>query len=113
MGKLRPLGEISRQHVHTHEHERSSASEDTDTNSEKSDEKIRRTFAIKPMNCPGPLNLQKLVALPALPVRLAEFGSCIRTNHQAPCMALCACVVFRMTHIFCTGTNWQRSFKIL
>jgi len=52
-----------------------------------------RVYAVKPMNCPGHVQVfkQGITSYRDLPVRLAEFGKCHRyepsTNHRAPCTA--------------------------
>jgi threonyl-tRNA synthetase len=46
-----------------------------------------RVFAIKPMNCPGHIQIFKhgLKSYRDLPLRMAEFGSCTATSRPARC----------------------------
>ena len=70
-------------------------------------ESEKRVFAVKPMNCPGALEIFKsrMRSYKDLPLRLAEFGHCARnepsgtlhsataraTSRAARCTASCAC----------------------
>jgi threonyl-tRNA synthetase len=69
-------------------------------------ESEKRMFAIKPMNCPGHIEIfkQQLRSYRDLPLRLAEFGSCTRNE---PSGSLHGCMRIRGfvqddAHIFCT-----------
>ena len=52
-----------------------------------------RVFALKPMNCPGHVQIFKngLKSYRDLPVKIAEFGSSTATSRPARSMASCAC----------------------
>ncbi|GHV83531.1 threonine--tRNA ligase [Spirochaetia bacterium] len=70
-------------------------------------ESEKRMFAIKPMNCPGHIEIfkQQLRSYRDLPLRIAEFGSCTRNE---PSGSLHGCMRIRGfvqddAHIFCTG----------
>ncbi|GMO42108.1 MAG: threonine--tRNA ligase [Termitinemataceae bacterium] len=69
-------------------------------------ESEKRMFAIKPMNCPGHIEIfkQQTRSYRDLPLRLAEFGSCTRNE---PSGSLHGCMRIRGfvqddAHIFCT-----------
>ncbi|GMO55492.1 MAG: threonine--tRNA ligase [Termitinemataceae bacterium] len=69
-------------------------------------ESEKRMFAIKPMNCPGHIEIfkQQIRSYRDLPLRLAEFGSCTRNE---PSGSLHGCMRIRGfvqddAHIFCT-----------
>ncbi|GMO58831.1 MAG: threonine--tRNA ligase [Treponemataceae bacterium] len=69
-------------------------------------ESEKKLFAIKPMNCPGHIEIfkQRLRSYRDLPLRLAEFGSCTRNE---PSGSLHGCMRIRGfvqddAHIFCT-----------
>ena len=49
----------------------------------------KRDYAIKPMNCPGHVQIfnHGLRSYRDLPLRLAEFGSCHRNEPSGRCMA--------------------------
>jgi threonyl-tRNA synthetase len=46
-----------------------------------------RVFALKPMNCPGHVQIFKhgLKSYRDLPIRMAEFGACTATSRPARC----------------------------
>ena len=52
-----------------------------------------RVYAIKPMNCPGHIQIFKngLRSYRELPLRLADSGSSTATSRRARCTASCAC----------------------
>ncbi len=65
-----------------------------------------RTFAIKPMNCPGHIQIfrQGLRSYRELPLRLAEFGSCHRNEASGTLHGIMRVRAFVQddAHIFCT-----------
>ncbi len=65
-----------------------------------------RDFAIKPMNCPGHVQIfnQGLRSYRELPVRLAEFGSCHRNEASGALHGIMRVRAFTQddAHIFCT-----------
>jgi threonyl-tRNA synthetase len=69
-------------------------------------ESERRTFAIKPMNCPAHIQIynQGLKSYRDLPLRLAEFGSCHRNEPSGTLHGLMRVRGFVQddAHIFCT-----------
>ncbi len=75
------------------------------TNSEE------RQFAIKPMNCPGHVQVfnQGLKSYRDLPVRLAEFGSCHRNEASGALHGIMRVRSFTQddAHIFCTENQVQ------
>lgn len=75
------------------------------TNSEE------RQFAIKPMNCPGHVQVfnQGLRSYRDLPVRLAEFGSCHRNEASGALHGIMRVRSFTQddAHIFCTENQVQ------
>ena len=75
------------------------------TNSEE------RQFAIKPMNCPGHVQIfnQGLRSYRDLPVRLAEFGSCHRNEASGALHGIMRVRSFTQddAHIFCTENQVQ------
>jgi len=75
------------------------------TNSEE------RNFAIKPMNCPGHVQVfnQGLKSYRDLPLRLAEFGSCHRNEPSGALHGLMRVRAFTQddAHIFCTAAQIQ------
>ncbi|MCP4381504.1 MAG: threonine--tRNA ligase [Hyphomicrobiales bacterium] len=75
-----------------------SAGEDTDDH---------RTFAIKPMNCPGHIQIFKhgLKSYRDLPLRMAEFGVCHRYEPSGALHGLMRVRAFTQddAHVFCTG----------
>ncbi|MGD2055372.1 MAG: threonine--tRNA ligase [Gammaproteobacteria bacterium] len=66
-----------------------------------------RTYAIKPMNCPAHIQIynQGLKSYRDLPLRLAEFGSCLRNEPSGTLHGLMRVRSFVQddAHIFCTG----------
>ena len=70
-----------------------------------------RNFAIKPMNCPGHVQVfnQGLKSYRDLPLRLAEFGSCHRNEPSGALHGLMRVRAFTQddAHIFCTVTQIQ------
>jgi len=69
-------------------------------------ESEERTFALKPMNCPGHVQIfrQNLKSYRDLPLRLAEFGSCHRYEPSGALHGLMRVRAFTQDdgHIFCT-----------
>ncbi len=70
-----------------------------------------RDYAIKPMNCPGHIQVfnQGLKSYRDLPIRLAEFGSCIRNEPSGTLHGLMRARSFTQddAHIFCTEAQIQ------
>lgn len=70
-----------------------------------------RNFAIKPMNCPGHVQVfnQGLKSYRDLPLRLAEFGSCHRNEPSGALHGLMRVRGFTQddAHIFCTSAQIQ------
>jgi threonyl-tRNA synthetase len=70
-----------------------------------------RNFAIKPMNCPGHIQVfnQGLKSYRDLPLRLAEFGSCHRNEPSGALHGLMRVRTFTQddAHIFCTEAQVQ------
>lgn len=70
-----------------------------------------RQFAIKPMNCPGHVQIynQKLHSYRDLPLRLAEFGSCHRNEPSGTLHGIMRVRAFVQDdgHIFCTDAQLQ------
>lgn len=70
-----------------------------------------RDFAIKPMNCPGHVQIfnQGLRSYRELPVRLAEFGSCHRNEASGALHGIMRVRAFTQddAHIFCTQDQIQ------
>ena len=69
-------------------------------------ESEERIFALKPMNCPGAVQIyrQSLKSYRELPLRLGEFGSCHRYEPSGALHGLMRCRAFTQDdgHIFCT-----------
>ena len=69
-------------------------------------ESEERTFALKPMNCPGHVQVfrQELKSYRDLPLRMAEFGSCHRYEPSGALHGLMRVRNFNQddAHIFCT-----------
>jgi threonyl-tRNA synthetase len=69
-------------------------------------ESERRTYAVKPMNCPCHVQIynQGLVSYRDLPLRMAEFGSCHRNEPSGALHGLMRVRAFTQddAHIFCT-----------
>lgn len=70
-----------------------------------------RDFAIKPMNCPGHVQIfnQGLRSYRELPIRLAEFGSCHRNEASGALHGIMRVRAFTQddAHIFCTEDQIQ------
>ncbi len=70
-----------------------------------------RDFAIKPMNCPGHVQIfnQGLRSYRELPIRLAEFGSCHRNEASGALHGIMRVRSFTQddAHIFCTENQIQ------
>jgi threonyl-tRNA synthetase len=70
------------------------------------DEGKERVLAIKPMNCPGHVQIfrQRLHSYRELPLRLAEFGSCHRNEPSGALHGIMRVRAFTQddAHIFCT-----------
>ncbi len=70
-----------------------------------------RDFALKPMNCPGAVQIYNvgLKSYRDLPLRLAEFGSCFRNEPSGALHGLMRCRNFVQddAHIFCTKEQIQ------
>lgn len=70
-----------------------------------------RSFAIKPMNCPGHVQVfnQGLRSYRDLPIRLAEFGSCHRNEASGALHGIMRVRAFTQddAHIFCTAEQVQ------
>jgi threonyl-tRNA synthetase len=69
-------------------------------------ESEKRLFALKPMNCPGHVEIfkQKIRSYRDLPLRMAEFGSCTRTEASGALHGIMRVRGFVQddAHIFCT-----------
>lgn len=69
-------------------------------------ESEKRTFAIKPMNCPGHIQIfnQGLRSYRELPLRIAEFGSCVRNEPSGTLHGIMRVRGFVQddAHIFCS-----------
>lgn len=69
-------------------------------------ESEKRTYAVKPMNCPGHIQIfnQRLKSYRDLPLRLAEFGSCHRNEPSGALHGIMRVRGFTQddAHIFCT-----------
>ena len=74
-------------------------------------ESEKRTFAVKPMNCPCHIQIynQGLKSYRDLPLRLAEFGSCHRNEQSGALHGLMRVRGFTQddAHIFCTEDQIQ------
>ena len=74
-------------------------------------ESEEREFAIKPMNCPGHVQIfnQGIKSYRDLPLRLAEFGSCHRNEPSGALHGLMRVRAFTQddAHIFCTEDQIQ------
>jgi len=74
-------------------------------------ESEKRTFAVKPMNCPCHIQIfnQGLKSYRDLPLRLAEFGSCHRNEQSGALHGLMRVRAFTQddAHIFCTEDQIQ------
>ena len=76
-----------------------------------STESENRVYAIKPMNCPGHVQIfnQGLKSYRELPIRLAEFGSCHRNEPSGSLHGLMRVRAFTQddAHVFCTEDQIQ------
>jgi len=74
-------------------------------------ESEKRTFAVKPMNCPCHIQIfnQGVKSYRDLPLRLAEFGSCHRNEQSGALHGLMRVRAFTQddAHIFCTEDQIQ------
>ena len=74
-------------------------------------ESEKRLFAVKPMNCPGHIQIfnQGLKSYRELPLRIAEFGSCHRNEPSGALHGLMRVRAFVQddAHIFCTEDQIQ------
>ena len=70
-----------------------------------------RTYAVKPMNCPGHVQIfnQGLKSYRDLPLRMAEFGSCHRNEPSGSLHGLMRVRAFTQddAHVFCTEAQIQ------
>jgi len=75
-------------------------------------ESENRTYAVKPMNCPGHVQIfnQGLKSYRDLPLRMAEFGSCHRNEPSGALHGLMRVRAFTQddAHVFCTEEQVQR-----
>ena len=71
-----------------------------------------RTYAVKPMNCPGHIQIfnQGLKSYRDLPLRMAEFGSCHRNEPSGALHGLMRVRAFTQddAHVFCTEAQIQK-----
>lgn len=78
-------------------------------------ESEKREFAIKPMNCPGHIQIfnQGLKSYKDLPLRLAEFGSCVRNEPSGSLHGIMRVRGFVQddAHIFCTEEQIESEVK--
>jgi threonyl-tRNA synthetase len=74
-------------------------------------ESEKREYAVKPMNCPGHVQIfnQGLKSYRDLPLRLAEFGACHRNEPSGALHGLMRVRAFTQddAHIFCAGEQVQ------
>jgi len=74
-------------------------------------ESENRTYAVKPMNCPGHIQIfnQGLKSYRDLPLRIAEFGSCHRNEPSGALHGLMRVRAFTQddAHVFCTEAQIQ------
>ena len=74
-------------------------------------ESENRTYAVKPMNCPGHVQIfnQGLKSYRDLPLRMAEFGSCHRNEPSGALHGLMRVRAFTQddAHVFCTEDQIQ------
>jgi len=80
---------------------------------DEGDHKEKRMLAVKPMNCPGHVQIfkQGLKSYRDLPMRLAEFGSCHRYEPSGALHGIMRVRGFVQddAHIFCTEEqNYSR-----
>jgi threonyl-tRNA synthetase len=78
-------------------------------------ESEKRLFAIKPMNCPGHVEIfrQSLKSYRDLPLRLAEFGSCVRNEPSGALHGIMRVRGFVQDdgHIFCAEDQVEAEVK--
>ncbi|WP_444994297.1 threonine--tRNA ligase [Aliikangiella sp. IMCC44359] len=76
-----------------------------------------RTYAVKPMNCPGHVQIfnQGLKSYRDLPLRMAEFGSCHRNEPSGALHGLMRVRAFTQddAHVFCTEAQVQQEVTAL
>ena len=82
-----------------------------------STESENRVYAIKPMNCPGHIQIfnQGLKSYRDLPLRFAEFGSCHRNEPSGALHGLMRVRAFTQddAHVFCTNDQIQEEVGCL
>jgi len=80
-------------------------------------ESENRTYAVKPMNCPGHIQIfnQGLKSYRDLPLRMAEFGSCHRNEPSGALHGLMRVRAFTQddAHVFCTEDQIQQEVSHL
>ncbi|NVJ60891.1 MAG: threonine--tRNA ligase [Gammaproteobacteria bacterium] len=80
-------------------------------------ESENRTYAVKPMNCPGHILIynQGLKSYRDLPLRIAEFGSCHRNEPSGALHGLMRVRGFTQddAHVFCTEDQIQQEVSVL
>ncbi len=80
-------------------------------------ESENRTYAVKPMNCPGHILIynQGLKSYRDLPLRIAEFGSCHRNEPSGALHGLMRVRSFTQddAHVFCTEEQIQQEVSVL
>ncbi|MGR4000569.1 MAG: threonine--tRNA ligase [Alphaproteobacteria bacterium] len=84
-------------------------------------ESENRTLAVKPMNCPGHVQIyrQRLTSYRDLPIRMAEFGACHRNEPSGALHGIMRVRAFTQddAHIFCTeeqiGEETDRFCRLL
>ncbi|MEW6330808.1 MAG: threonine--tRNA ligase [Pseudomonadota bacterium] len=78
-------------------------------------ESEKRTYAVKPMNCPCHIQIfnQGLKSYRDLPLRMAEFGSCHRNEQSGALHGVMRVRGFVQddAHIFCTESQMQREIS--
>ena len=79
-------------------------------------ESEERDFAVKPMNCPGHIQIynQGLKSYRDLPLRLAEFGTCHRNEASGTLQGLMRVRAFTQddAHIFCVEDDIQEEVSV-
>jgi len=82
-----------------------------------STESENRVYAIKPMNCPGHIQIfnQGIKSYRELPIRFAEFGSCHRNEPSGSLHGLMRVRAFTQddAHVFCTEPQIQQEVCLL
>jgi threonyl-tRNA synthetase len=75
------------------------------TLSEKNEDEVSRVLAIKPMNCPGHIQIfnQGIISYKEMPIRMSEFGSCHRNEPSGSLHGIMRVRAFTQddAHIFC------------